>query len=237
MVLNDQKHRMELAMGQFDKDKQAIVKCARWLSEHGYFGCVRGSGGNISVKLNRQNMMAITPSRRPYQEISLKDICVVDAQMTSIEGHLAPSVEATMHLSVYNSRPDVHAVIHAHPLFASILSIINEPIPALFDEITFEIGAQVDVIAYAVSGSTDLAQNVVSKLGNNCYCYILQNHGALSLGKSLDQAWKNAELLEKVAQIYYYALATGKKITTLPANAVEQIYKMRTSAQQKGRTR
>jgi ribulose-5-phosphate 4-epimerase/fuculose-1-phosphate aldolase len=137
MVLNDKKHRSEQVMGQFDKDKQAIVKCARWLSEHGYFGCVRGSGGNISIKLNRQNMMAITPSRRPYQEMSLDDICVVDAQMQSIEGHLTPSVEATMHLSVYNNRPDVSAVIHTHPVFASILSVIDTPIPALFDEIIF----------------------------------------------------------------------------------------------------
>jgi L-fuculose-phosphate aldolase len=235
MVLNVKKHRSEQAMGQFDQDKQAIVKCARWLSEHGYFGCVRGSGGNISVKLNRQNMMAITPSRRPYQELSVDDICVVDAQMTSIEGHLTPSIEATLHLSVYSNRSDVNAVIHTHPVFASILSIIGKSIPALFDEITFEIGAEVDVIPYAVSGSADLAQNVIRKLGNNCYCYILQNHGALSLGKSLDQAWKNAELLEKVAQIYYYALTTGRKITTLPEDAVEQIYKMKESNEQQDR--
>lgn len=223
-------------MGQFDKDKQAIVKCARWLSEHGYFGCVRGSGGNISVKLNRQNMMAITPSRRPYQEMLLDDICVVDAHMKLIEGHQTPSVEATMHLSVYGNRPDVNAVIHTHPVFASILSIINKPIPALFDEITFEIGAKVDVIPYAVSGSADLAQNVISKLSNNGVCYILQNHGALNLGKNLDQAWKNAELLEKVAQIYYYALTTGRKITTLSKDAVEQIYRMRKSKLLQDRT-
>ena len=216
-------------MGRFDRNKKAIVKCAHWLSENGYFGCARGSGGNISIKLNRQNMMAITPSRRPYQQMSVEDICVVDAHMESIEGHLAPSVEATMHLSVYSNRPDVNAVIHTHPVFASILSIIDKPIPALFDEITFEIGAEVAVIPYAVSGSAELAQNVISKLDNHCFCYILQNHGALSLGKSLDQAWKNAELLEKVAQIYYYALTTGRNITTLPQDAVEQIYKMRKS--------
>ena len=216
-------------MGQFDKDKQAIVECARWLSENGYFGCVRGSGGNISVKLNAPDMIAITPSRRPYQEMTPDDICVVDEQLKSIEGHLTPSVEATMHFSVYRNRSDIHAVIHTHPVFAGILSIINKPIPALFDEITFEIGAEVDVVPYAISGSTDLAQNVVSKLDNECYCYIIQNHGALSLGKDLDQAWKNAELLEKVAQIYFYALTTEKKITTLPKDAIEQIYKMRSS--------
>jgi L-ribulose-5-phosphate 4-epimerase len=216
-------------MGQFDKDKQAIVECARWLSEHGYFGCVRGSGGNISVKLTTQLMMAITPSRLPYQEMTLDDICVVDDQLTTIEGRLTPSLEVNMHLSVYKNRPDVHAVLHTHSVFAGILSIINKPIPALFDEISFEIGAGVDVVPYAISGSLDLAQNVVSKLDNKCYCYILQNHGALSLGKDLNQAWKNAELLEKVAQIYYYAFATGNKIKTLPQDAIEQIYKMRES--------
>ncbi len=213
-------------MGQFDKDKQAIVKCARWLSERGYFGCVRGSGGNISVKLNTQNMMAITPSRRPYQQMSMDDVCVVDDNLKSIEGHLTPSIEATLHLSVYRNRPDVNAVIHTHPVFASILSIINKPIPALFDEITFEIGSAVEMIPYALSGSAELAQNVISKLGNDCYCYLLQNHGALSIGKDLDQALKNAELMEKVAQIYYYALTTGRKITTLPNGAIDQIYQM-----------
>ena len=214
-------------MGQFDNEKKAIVKCARWLSEHGFFGCLRGSGGNISVKLSAENVIAITPSHRPYQEMSPDDICVIDDNLKPIEGLLTPSVETTMHLSIYRNRPDVNAVIHSHPVFAGILAVINTPIPALFDEVTLEIGAGVDVIPYALSGSQDLARNVVSKLGNDCFCYILQNHGALSLGGDLDQAWKNAELLEKVARIYYHALTTGRKITTLPQGAVDQIYKMR----------
>lgn len=214
-------------MGKFEKDKQDILKCARWLSEHGYFGCLRGSGGNISVKINDENIIAITPTSRPYQGLSTDDISVVDYNLKSIEGHLAPSIETAMHLGIYKCRSDVKAVIHTHPVFASVLSIINQPIPALFDEIAFEIGASVEIVPYAISGSSDLAQNVVGKLDNNCFCYILQNHGALSLGKNIDQAWKNAELLEKVAQVYYYALTTGRKITTLPNDAIAQINKLR----------
>ena len=216
-------------MGKFDKDKKAIIKCARWLSEHGFFGCLRGSGGNISVKLDTDNMIAITPSGRPYQEMLPEDISVVDYNLKSIEGQLKPSVETTMHVGVYRNRPDVNAVIHTHPVFAGILAVISKPIPALFDEVTLEIGASVEVIPYAISGSKELAENVIKKLGNDCFCYILQNHGALSLGRDLDQAWKNAELLEKVAQIYYYALTTGKEITTLPEDAIDQINKMRKS--------
>ena len=216
-------------MGKFEKEKQDILECARWLSEHEYFGCLRGSGGNISVKLNDENLIVITPTSRPYQELTSDDICVVDFNLKLIEGHLAPSIETAMHLGIYKCRSDINAVIHTHPVFASILSIINQPIPALFDEITFEIGDSVEIIPYAISGSSDLAQNVVSKLDNNCFCYIIQNHGALSLGTDIDQAWKNAELLEKVAQVYYYALTTGRKITTLPKDAIVQINQLRKS--------
>ncbi len=216
-------------MGKFEKEKQDILECAGWLSEHEYFGCLRGSGGNISIKINDENLIVITPTSRPYQELSTDDICVVDFNLKLIEGRLTPSIETAMHLGIYKCRSDINAVIHTHPVFASILSIINQPIPALFDEITFEIGDAVEIVPYAISGSSDLAQNVMSKLNNNCFCYIIQNHGALSLGKDIDQAWKNAELLEKVAQVYYYALTTGKKITTLPKDAIAQINKLRKS--------
>ncbi|MGD2188151.1 MAG: class II aldolase/adducin family protein, partial [Desulfobacterales bacterium] len=213
-------------MGKFDQDKLAIIKCARWLSEHGYFGCVRGSGGNISVKIDAENTIAITPTSQPYQEMSTDDISVINYDLNLIEGQRPPSIETAMHIGIYKCRSDVRSVIHTHPVFTSVLSIINQPIPALFDEIAFEIGASIEIIPYAISGSPDLAQNVVGQLKNNCFCYILQNHGALSLGVDLDQAWKNAELLEKVAQVYYYALATGKKITTLPKDAIAQINKL-----------
>ena len=107
------------------------------------------------------------------------------------------------------------------------LFLIFSLIPALFDEIAFEIGDSVEIVPYAISGSSDLAQNVVGKLDNHCFCYLIQNHGALSLGKDIDQAWKNAELLEKVAQVYYCALTTGRKITTLPKDALARINKLR----------
>jgi len=100
------------------------------------------------------------------------------------------------------------------------MAIINQPIPALFDEITAEIGPSVEIIPYAVSGSKQLARNVRNRLVNGCWCYIIQNHGALSLGKDMATALKNAELLEKVAQAYTYALCTGRKISHLPEDAV-----------------
>jgi len=132
-----------------------------------------------------------------------------------------------MHIGVYRHRSDVNAVIHTHQPFASTLSIINKPIPALFDEISVEIGHEVDIVPYAFSGSAELVDNVTGKLGNACHCYVIQNHGALSLGADLPRAMRNSELLETVARIYCQALATGEKIQMLPKSAIEHFAEMR----------
>ena len=213
-------------MSQFDLEKGTLLDAARWLAENGYLG-QKSSGGNISLKVANQDAIAITPSGRPYLKMAVEDVCVVDLDGNPLEGHLEPSIEAGMHLGVYNHRSDVKAVIHTHQTYASALSILNRPIPALFDEILVEIGQEIDIIPYAFSGSADLVHNVKSKLGNQCHCYLIQNHGALSLGSDMERALKNAELLENVARIYYRALATGLEVDELPEGAIEYFDKMR----------
>jgi ribulose-5-phosphate 4-epimerase/fuculose-1-phosphate aldolase len=213
-------------MRKYGTIKREVIDSTRWLSEHGYLG-KRGSGGNISIKARNEEVLAITPSGKPYHQIAVDDICVIDYDRQLLEGRRSPSIEAAMHIGVYKHRPDVNAVIHTHQTFATVLSSIKRPIPALFDEIIVEIGPKVEVIPYAFSGSSELEKNVVSKLGNECHCYLIQNHGALCLGADMDQAMKNAELLENVARIYYYALATGQEITVLPPTAIDHFAGMR----------
>ena len=213
-------------MGKYDNIKLEVLGSARWLSEHGYLG-KKSSGGNISLKVKKEDIVALTPSGRPYLQMTADDICVIDFARNPIEGKLTPSIESDMHLGVYEHRSDVNAVIHTHQVFASVLSIINRPIPALFDEIIVEIGAVVEVIPYAFSGSPELVKNVVAKLGNECHCYLIQNHGALCLGADMDRAVKNAELLENVARIYCHALMTGQHISALPQSAIDHFAEMR----------
>jgi len=98
-----------------------------------------------------------------------------------------------MHVGVYRHRPDVNAVIHIHQPFTSTLAIINKAIPALFDETTVEIGHEVDIIPYAFSGSPELVNNVICKLGNKCHCCLIQNHGALCLDAEMQRALKNSD--------------------------------------------
>jgi L-ribulose-5-phosphate 4-epimerase len=213
-------------MSDYDSIRREVLDCCRWLAEHGYLGQL-SSGGNISVRLPGENIVALTPSGKSYFSLDLNDICVTDFEQTVIEGSLTPSIEAGMHIGVYKKRPDVNAVIHTHQPFASVLAIINKPIPALLDEITVEIGHEVAIVPYAFSGSSELVNNVIGKLGNACHCYLIQNHGALSLGADMQRAMKNSELLENVAQIFYHALATGEEIQKLPPAAIDYFADMR----------
>lgn len=220
-------------MSPYTNEKQSIVEAGLWLSEKGYFGSNRGSGGNISVRLS-DSAMAVTPTSVPYQELTCDDICVVGLDNSiEVKAGRKPSIETPMHSVIYRQRPDVNAVVHTHQIYGSVFAIMNMPIPALFDEVSLAIGPVVDVIPYAFSGSAELAANTGALLTNNANAYIIQNHGIVALGCDLDRAILHAELLEKVAHIYCLALSTGKTITTLPASTIDFAAGLRNSQVQK----
>ncbi|PIE67047.1 MAG: class II aldolase [Deltaproteobacteria bacterium] len=214
-------------MDPYIQVRKEIIECCQWLSRHGYFGSQLSAGGNVSVRLADADALAITPSAKPYMDLKPADICVIDLDLNPIDGALKPSIETGMHAGIYRQRADVGAVVHTHQPYASILSLINQPIPALFDEVCMTIGETVDVIPYAFSGTQELADHVRRSVTNGCQCFIMQNHGALSLGKKLAEAWKNSELLEKCARVYHMALATGRAVNALPQSALEWITAMR----------
>lgn len=214
-------------MSLYDQYKKEVLETSLWLSEHGYFGSLRGTGGNVSVRITGEDLIAVTPSSVKYHEIAPDDICVVDLSGAVVEGSRAPSVEAGMHAAVYRERPDVNAVIHTHQIYGSVFAVLNQPIPALFDEVALALGESVEVAPYAFSGTPELAANVAGLLKNNANACIIQNHGIIVLGKNMDKALLATELLEKIAHIYYLALSTGKPVTTLPQPIQEMVRSLR----------
>ena len=214
-------------MGDFAKEKKKVLESTRWLANRGYFASQRRNGGNVSTILKQENLVLISPFNRPYRDLAVDDICVLDMDSGHTTATDPSTVEAAMHIKVYQKRPEVTAVIHTHSIYASVFSVLNKPIPALFDEITYKIGPVVDVVPYAMWGSRSMLDNISNKLNNKCFCYILQNRGALCLGPTMEQALNNAELMERVAQIYHHALTTGAEITRLPESSVKQIIEMR----------
>lgn len=227
----------EIVKVKYEKIRREICECAKWLSDNGFFGTGKGTAGNVSVRVPGAEIIAVTPSSRNYETMISADICVVDFDLNIINGPYPPSVETAMHIAVYKNRPDVGSVVHTHQYYASILSIMNRNVPALFDEVSGMIGHVVELIPYGFSGSRELMANVISKLGNNCCCYIMQNHGALCLGEDLATARMNAELLEKVCGCYYHALAAGGEVTTLPEDITELMRVIRTNAVEQSRVK
>ena len=95
------------------------------------------------------------------------------------------------------------------------------------------IGNQVEIVPYGFSGSRQLIDNLSPLLANGANCYILQNHGALSLGTDMDKAVRNAALLEKAAELYYRALATGLPVSELPEETQALLAALLAEEQQK----
>jgi L-ribulose-5-phosphate 4-epimerase len=211
-------------MGKYDSYKKMVYDCIMDLVREGF---VQGLGGNVSMRVDGEDVLVVTPSQREYSDMTVGEICVVDFDLKPLDDtRLKPSVETGMHISVYRNRKDVGALVHTHQIYASIFSLINQPIPALFDEVASTIGPVVEVVPYGLSGSPQLLENVTAKLGNRANCYIIQNHGILALGADLPKAKRCAELLEKCARVYYYALSTGKEVTLLPQEMQELMRKI-----------
>jgi len=216
---------------QYANYKQDVLKSSLWLSQQGYLGSLKGSTGNISVRVDGETNMAITPTGVKYQDMSDDDICVVgfDLAMIELKAGRKPSMEAGLHSVIYRKRPDVKAIVHTHQVYGSVFAVINTPIPALFDEVALSLGQVAEIVPYAFSGSPELARNMESKLSNNANAYLIQNHGIVALGGTLDQAILNAELLETTAHIYYMALSSGKPVTVLPEATIERVQAIRKS--------
>jgi len=217
-------------MTDFLPSKKIVLETARRLTEERY---LVGTGGNISMLIEGQELIAITPSSMDYLAMKESDICLVDFNRNLVEGEHRPSVETGMHLAVYKHRPDVNAVIHTHQVFPSLFALISEPIPPLFDEQVGNLGGSVEVVPYGLSGSDDLIRNITQAVASQCNAFFLQNHGALILGRSMEKAVINVKLLDKVAQAYYLALSTHKPVQLLPHNASALLFALLKAEQKK----
>jgi L-fuculose-phosphate aldolase len=130
-----------------------------------------------------------------------------------VEGSRKPSIEFRLHLEIYKNFSDVRAIVHAHPVYCGVLSILRLPLPAL-NETMLMYSLFVPVSEYANSGSEQLAKNVVSAMRES-RAVIMANHGLVCAGGSLKEAFDMCETIERTAKMYVLALSTGKTIHTI----------------------
>ena len=217
-------------MADLGRYQKMIWETSRRLAEERY---LVGTGGNVSARVEGEELIAITPSSMDYLAMQESDVCVVDFNRQPVAGERRPSIEAGMHLAVYKNRPDVSAVIHTHQVYPSLFALIGEPIPPLFDEQVVNLGDSVAVVPYGLSGSDDLLRNIAAAVVSQCNAFFLQNHGALLLGRSMEKAVINVKLLDKVAQAYSLALSTHKSVQLLPDNVSALLFALLKAEQKK----
>lgn len=181
-----------------DKVRFELLKIVQSFS---YSALTLGSWGNVSCRF--QDSIAITPSGLSYDAMKKSDIVIVGKSSKH-----KPSSELFLHETIYDIRHDVNAIIHTHSIFASAFAVSHKSLPVITEDGAALTEKKIICAKYALAGSQKLADNVVKALGNNNAVF-LANHGALVCGKSLRQTLLYAQLLEKMAKIYYLAKNLG----------------------------
>ncbi len=203
----------------WEERRTQVLETARRLCRDGF---VLGTTGNVSQRFRGPEggeLVAITPSGRPYDTMTADDIVVLDAQGRPVAGDLPPSIETVMHLAIYRARSNAGAVVHTHSVYASIVAVTCREIPALLDDQVAFLGGEIKVAEYALPGSPQLAGNAVAALGPR-NAVLLANHGAVALGRDLREAFDHCALLEKTAQVCALARMVGEA-RELPRGALE----------------
>jgi len=169
-----------------------------------------GTFGNISIYNPEKKLMAISPSGLDYFSTQVADVVVVDLEGNVVDGDLKPSSEVDLHRVFYQKRPDVRAVVHTHSEFATVLSCLRKPIPALHYIVGYS-GKEVPCIPYYAFGTEALAEAALKGMGDN-HAVIMGNHGLLAVGPSIEYTMDVAEQCEFAAMLYYRCLAVGEPV-------------------------
>ena len=169
---------------------------------------VGGTSGNVSVRVPGAERVLITPSSLPYETLKPEDMVLIGFNGEVYTKGRDPSLEHIIHLKMYRVREDVGAVFHTHSLYASALAFLNEPLPALLEEMVVYLGGQIEVAEYGQTGTDDLAEKASKALGARA-AVLLANHGALCVGHTLAKGLHVAQALERTAQIYVIARSVG----------------------------
>jgi L-fuculose-phosphate aldolase len=179
-------------------------------------GLNQGTSGNISARF--KDHMLITPSGIPYEDLVPADIAKmkIDSDEFSWEGPSKPSSEWHFHRSILQTKPDLNAIVHTHSMFATILSIAREDIPACHYMIAAFGGNSVKCAKYATFGTPKLSASILTAMKNRSAC-LLANHGMIAGGADLDNAMWAAVELETLSKQYYHAKLAGGMVV-LPAS-------------------
>jgi L-fuculose-phosphate aldolase len=183
---------------------QFLVRICRRLAVRGF---VVATDGNVSFR-NRNGNIVTTRSGVRKESARRSDLVVVTPTGGIVHGERKPSTEIGMHLFIYRERPDVNAVVHAHPLYATAFAAarmaLDQP---LLPEVIVTIG-RIPLAAYATPSTSEVARSL-APLVHEADAILLANHGVVTFGRTLEEAFQRMERVEHVARVTFFARALG----------------------------
>jgi L-fuculose-phosphate aldolase len=184
-------------------------------------GLTTTSGGNLSI-LDDNGDLWITPAGVDKGTLTAEDIVCVHAD-GRIEGRHRPSTEYPFHRMIYSARPDLRALVHAHPPALVSFSIVRKLPDTSINPQSRDICGRVGYAAYATPGSEQLGENIASAFSEGFNCVMLENHGVVTGGHDLVDAFQRFETLEFCAQINLHASSLGS-FRTLNKQEIDLFY-------------
>ena len=183
--------------------KKEVIKFAKLLN-HRKLSALRS--GNISLR--HKNGFLITPSGKKYSSLKVKDIVFVNLK-GELNNKQKPSSEWRFHQDIYISKTNAKAIVHSHSTNATALSTHNKKIPAFHYMVALAGGSDIKCAKYATYGTRELSKNILKALKNRFAC-LIANHGQITFGSSLAEAFELAEEVDNLAKQYIKALLLGR---------------------------
>lgn len=210
-------------MGSQQEIRQQICEIGRRMYDR---RMVAANDGNLSVRVGKNEILC-TPTGISKGFMKPEDICKVDEKGNVLEAQKGarPSTEIMMHLRVYEKRPDVQAVVHAHPVFATAFAVAGIPLTQpILPEAVLSLG-RVPIAAYGTPSTTEIPDHIEQYLPDHD-AILLENHGALTWSADLVSAYYKMESLEFYAELLYRTRMLGGA-RELEGAALARLYEIR----------
>jgi L-fuculose-phosphate aldolase len=173
-------------------------------------GLVIGNSGNISARIPGTNTILIKPSGASLELLKHEELVIVDLQGNKVKGERSVSMETPMHTAIYRTREDVQAVVHTHPPTATAFGIAKMEILPLQVEMFIQLPDGVPIIPFEIPGSRTLAKKMQRKIAK-CNAVILENHGIVTVGSTIEAACNLNEMVEEAAKIQFLVMSLAGK--------------------------
>lgn len=201
--------------------KQDIVRVCGHLDAREYVG---GRDGNVSARISETSIL-ITPAGMRKGDVAAGDLLILDRRGDRLEGRGKPSTETGMHLNIYDARPDVRAIVHAHPPAATGFAAAGRGITGcVLPEVIVGLG-EVPVVPYALPGTEEVFAALAPILSGHD-AFLLANHGVVTVGDDVELAYQRMETVEQSARILLAARLLGGA-HALPPEEVQRLLESR----------